>query len=77
MGCLLDDLIAFGIKTDRWTISAQDADEWYKTVNKGAEFFMTKWIAAESQGCTMACSSVSERDGKDQREGSTKQASSY
>ena len=40
MGCLLDVLRAFGIKTDQWTIAAQDADEWYKTVNKGADFFV-------------------------------------
>ena len=36
MGSLLDDLRAFGIKTDQWTIAAQDADEWYQTVNKVA-----------------------------------------
>jgi len=47
MGCLLDDLRAFGIKTDQWTIAAQDADEWYKTANKGAEFFTKNWIAAD------------------------------
>ena len=47
MGCLLDDLRAFGIQTDQWRIAAQDAEEWYKTVKQGAEFFMTKWIAAE------------------------------
>ena len=42
MGCLLDDLRAFGIKTDQWTIVAQEADKWYKTANKGAEFFTKK-----------------------------------
>ena len=47
MGCLLDDLRAFGIETDQWRIAAQDAEEWYKIVIQGAEFFMTKWIAAE------------------------------
>ena len=46
-GCLLDDLRAFGIKTDQWTIAAQDADEWCKTVNKGADFFMKNWIASD------------------------------
>ena len=46
MGCLLDDL-ACGIKTDQGTIAAQDADEWYQTVNKGAEFFVKNWIAAD------------------------------
>ena len=39
---------------------------------QGAEFFMTKWITAESQS-----SNMSERDGKDQGEGSPKQACSY
>ena len=29
MGCLLDDLRAFGIKIDQWMIAAQDEDEWY------------------------------------------------
>ena len=38
MGCLLDDLRAFGIKTDQWTIAAQDADEWNKTANKARVF---------------------------------------
>ena len=47
MGCLLDDLRAFGIKTDQWTIAAQDAEEWYKTANKGAEFFTKNWITAD------------------------------
>ena len=28
-------------------IAAQDADEWYKTANKGAEFFTKNWIAAD------------------------------
>ena len=32
MGCLRDDLRAFGIETDQWRIAAQDAEEWYKTV---------------------------------------------
>ena len=27
MGCLLDDLRAFGIETDQWRIAAQDAKE--------------------------------------------------
>ena len=77
MGCLLDDLRAFGIETDQWRIAAQDAEEWHKRVIQGAEFFMTKWIAAEeSQDCNAACSSMPERDGKDQREGSPKQARS-
>ena len=47
MGCLLDDLRAFGIKTDQWTTAAQDEGEWHKTAKQGAEGFMTRWIAAE------------------------------
>ena len=47
MGYLLDDLRAFGIKTDQWTIAAQDEGEWHRTAKQGAEFFMTRWIAAE------------------------------
>ena len=46
MGCHLDDLRAFGIKTDQWTTAAQDEGELHRTAQKGAELFM-KWIAAE------------------------------
>ena len=42
--------------------------------NKGAEIFMTKWIAAERAKAALR---HAERDGKDQGEGSPKQASSY
>lgn len=37
MGSLLDDLRAFRIQTDQWTIVAQDADESYRTVKHGEE----------------------------------------
>ena len=47
MGCLLDDLRAFDIKTDQWTIAAQDEGGWLRTAKQGAERFMAKWIAAE------------------------------
>ena len=47
MGCLLDDLGVFGIHPNKWTIAAQDEREGQKTAKQGAEFFMTKWIAAE------------------------------
>ena len=47
MGCLLDDLRVFGIHPDKWTIAAQDEGEWHRTAKQGAEFFITKWIAAE------------------------------
>ena len=45
--CLLDDLRAFGINTDQWTIVAQDEEEWCKTDEQGAERFMVNWIAAD------------------------------
>ena len=47
IGCLLDDLRAFGIKTDQWTIAAQDEGEWYGTAKQGAELFTKNWIAAQ------------------------------
>ena len=47
MGCLLDDLRVFGIHPDKWTIAARDEGKWHRTAKQGAEFFMTKWIAAE------------------------------
>ena len=43
MGCYLDDLRAFGIHADQWTTAAQDEGEWRRT----AEYFLSKWIAAE------------------------------
>ena len=47
MGCLLDDLGAFGINADQWTTAARDDREWRRTAEQGAEHFMAKWIAAE------------------------------
>ena len=73
MGCLLDDLRVFGIHPDKWTIAAQDKGEWHKTAKQGAEVFMTKWIVAER----VRAANMPERDGKDQGEGSPKQACSY
>ena len=49
MGCLLDDFRCFGIDPDKWTIAAQDEGECHRTAKLGAEFFMTKWIAAERE----------------------------
>ena len=46
MGCCLDDLRAFGIIADQWTIAAQDEGEWRRTAEQGAEYFMAKWIVA-------------------------------
>ena len=71
MGCLLDDLRAFGIETDQWRIASQDAEEWHKiSINE-----MDR--GRESQDCNATCRSMSERDGKDQREGSPNQAPSF
>ena len=47
MGCLLNDLRAFGINADQWTTSAQDDGERRKAVEQGEERFMAKWIAVE------------------------------
>ena len=47
MGCILDDLRAFGINADQWTTAAQDEVEWRRTAERGAEHFMVKWIVAE------------------------------
>ena len=47
MGCLLDNLRVFGINADHWTTTVQDEGEWHKTVEQGAERFMTKLIAAD------------------------------
>ena len=77
MGCFLDDLRAFGIDADQWTTAAQDEGEWCRTAEQGVEHFMAKWIAAEkTKGWTTACSSMPERDGKDQGEDRPKQAGS-
>ena len=42
VGCFLDDLRAFGINADEWTIAAQDEGEWRRTAEQGAEHFMAK-----------------------------------
>ena len=47
MGYFLDDLRAFGINADQWTIAAQDEGEWRRTAEQGAEHFMAKCFAAE------------------------------
>ena len=47
MGCLLDDLRAYGINADQWMTASQDGEEWRKTEEQGAERSMAKWIAAE------------------------------
>ena len=42
MGCLLDDLRLLGIDSDKWTIAAQDEEEWLRTAKQGAERLMAK-----------------------------------
>ena len=42
MGCLLNDLRAFGTNADQWTTEAQDERERHKTAEQGAEHFMAK-----------------------------------
>ena len=73
MGCFLDDLRAFGINADQWTTAAQDEGEWRRT---GGTFHGEMDRCRESQGWTMACSGMPERDGKGQGEGGPKQAGS-
>ena len=48
MGCLLNDLRAFGISGDQWKTAAEDEGEWRKAAEQGAERFIAKWIAAEN-----------------------------
>ena len=47
MGCVLDDLRAFGVNADQWTTAAQDEGEWRRTAEQGTERFTAKWIAEE------------------------------
>ena len=47
IGCLLDDLRAFGINADQRTTAAKDEGEWRRTAEQGAEHFMAKWIVVE------------------------------
>ena len=53
IGCLLDDVRAFGINADQWMTAAQDEGAWRKTVEQGAELFMAKWIAVEKAGARL------------------------
>ena len=47
MGCLLDNLRAFGINVDQWTTTAPNEGEWRRTTKQGVERFMAKWIVGE------------------------------
>ena len=47
MGCFLNNLRAFGVNADQSTTAAQDEEEWRRTAEQGAEYFMAKWIVAE------------------------------
>ena len=68
MGCLLDDLRAFGINADQWTTTAQNEGEWRRTAEQGAEHFMAKWIVAEKTKAglrhAVVCPNVTERTKK-------------
>ena len=73
MGCFLDDLRAFGINADQLTTAAQDEGEWHRAVEQGGGMFHGEMDRCrESQGWTTTCSSMPERDGKDQGEDSPK-----
>ena len=78
MGCVLDDLRAFGINAGQWTTAAQDEWEWCRTAEPRSRMFRDEMDhCRESQGWTTACiRSMPERDGKDQGEDSPKQAGS-
>ena len=65
MGCLLDDLRAFGINAYQWTTAAQDEGEWRKTAERGTERLMAKWIVAEKARAGLwQCSSMFQRGGR-------------
>ena len=55
MGCLPDDLRAFGINAGQGTTVAQDEGEWRKAEEQGAERFIEMGRCRESQGWTPAC----------------------
>ena len=67
MGCLLDNPRAFGINVDQ--AKAQDGGP------RGGRFHGETDRFRESQGWTTACSTMPERDRKDQGEDGPKQAS--
>ena len=77
VGCFLDGLRAFGINADQWMAAALDEGEWRRTAERGAGHLMAKSIAAGKARAGLRHAVVMlERDGKDQREDSAKQAGS-
>ena len=72
IGCLLDDLRAFGINADQWTTAAQDEGEWRRTAEQGAEqgaeHFIAKLMVAEKTKAglqhAVVCPNVTERTKK-------------
>ena len=66
VGCFLDDLRAFGVPTSGRL----------QPRTRGNGFHGEMDRCRENQGWSMACGSIPERDGKDQEEGSPKQAGS-
>ena len=78
MGCFLDDLRAFGINANQWKTAALGRGGMAQNgETRGGTFHDEMDRCRESQGWTTACSGMPERDGKDQREDSPKQAGSY
>ena len=76
MGCFLDDLRAFDINVDQWMIAAQDEEE-LDGGKRAGPFHTKRDRCRESQSwTTTACSSMPERDWKDQGEKSPKQMGS-
>ena len=77
MGCLLDDLRAFDIKADQWDDCSPGRGEMAQAGGtRGGTFHSEMDRCRECRGWTTACSSMPERDGKDQGEDNPKQAGS-
>ena len=77
LGCLLDNLKAFGINADQWTTVAQDEGGMAQDGGtRGGTFHGEMDRCRESQGWTAACGSLPKRHGNDQGEDSPEQACS-
>ena len=79
MGCLHNDLRAFGINADQWTTASSLSGRGRMSQNggtRGITFYGEMDRCREGQGWTTACSGMAKRDGKDQEKDSPKQAGS-
>ena len=77
MECFLGDLRTFDINAYQWTNAAQDEGKMARDGGTGGGTFHGEMDRRrENQSWTTACSSLPERDGKDQGEYSPKQACS-